>query len=235
MQWSYTREENRTARVISCPTLTFSSMFSTVKGQSSLHQSVAQCYRRCHVIIFSCCSFEESDPTVSVTRKQNTQIIKTLMAEWWPQITSPALTEANSGKHTHIPFQVRIKQSCTETGMKPGPRRPLTHTVQVSSSSFRTCWISGTGPLPRVICHSSSVGGAAVCGHPHCLQLGWMVALHCSSLCHWRAFCFRRNTGLIHPAQWDCSQLLSIMRDRVRGAARRRATENFSSKSNSVL
>ncbi len=209
-------------------------MFGTVKGQSSLHQSVTQCYRRCHVIIFSCCSFEESDPTVSATRKQNTQIIKTLMAEWWRQITSPVLTEAmwlffcNPCKDTNVyilfQLQVGTKQSCTETGMKPGPRRPLTHTVQVSSSSIRTCWVSGIAPLPHVICHSSSVGGAAVCGHPHRLQFGWMVALQCSSLCHWRAFCFPQNTGLIHSTQWDCSQLLSIMRDRVWGAARKRAT-----------
>lgn len=75
--------------------------------------------------------------------------------------------------------------------------------------------ISGIAPLPCVICHSSSVDGAAVCEHPHCLQLGWLVALHYGYLCHWRAFCFTRNTALIHSAQWGCSQFLSIMRERA--------------------
>lgn len=84
--------------------------------------------------------------------------------------------------------------------------------LRFSSTSFKACWISVMPPLSCVICLSSSVGGAAVCGHPLCLQLGWMVALHYSSLYHWRAFCSTKNTGLIHSAQWDCSQFLSVMR-----------------------
>lgn len=78
---------------------------------------------------------------------------------------------------------------------------------QVPSSSFRTCWISGVGLPRRVICHSSSAGGAAVYVGTHAVcSSGWMVAPHRSSLCHWRAFCFTRNTGLLHSAQWHCSQ-----------------------------
>ena len=66
-------------------------MFSTVKGQRSLHQSAMQCYRLCHIISsssFSCCSFEESDPTVSVIRKQRNQIVKTLGGYWAPLLSS---------------------------------------------------------------------------------------------------------------------------------------------------
>lgn len=78
----------------------------------------------------------------------------------------------------------------------------------------------GIGPLRHSSCHSSNVGGAAVCGHPPCLQLGWIAALHWSARSHWRAFCFTRNTSLIHAAQWDCSQLFSL-RNEGKGVGRR--------------
>lgn len=99
-------------------------MFSTVKGQRSLHHSAMQCYRLCHIISsssFSCCSFEESDPTVSVIRKQINEFVKTLGGYWAPLLSGP-------------------------------------------------CLISGTAPLPGVICCSSSEGGAAACG---CSSAEW--------------------------------------------------------------
>lgn len=78
----------------------------------------------------------------------------------------------------------------------------------------------GMGLLRHSSCHSSSVGGAAVCGHPPCLQLDWIAAQHWSDRGHWRAFCFTRNTSLIHSAQWDCSQLFSL-RNEGKGVGKR--------------
>lgn len=44
--------------------------------------------------------------------------------------------------------------------------------------------------------HNSSVGGAALCGHPSLFHFCWIATLRWSANWHWRAFCFMRNPSL---------------------------------------
>lgn len=75
-------------------------------------------------------------------------------------------------------------------------------------------------PLFPVLSATAAVWVEQLCVGTHTVcSSGWMVALHCSSLCPLKGLLFHGgNTGLIHRAQWDCSRFLSIMRERVRGA-----------------
>lgn len=82
---------------------------------------------------------------------------------------------------------------------------------QPQSCGVQLCCGAITGN--SVIGPSSSVGGAAVRGQPLWLQLGWMVALHCRSLCHRDTFCSPGDTRLsLSAAQWDSSQWTAVDR-----------------------
>lgn len=116
---------------------------------------------------FSCCSFEEADPTVSAMRKQKLRLLKHLMT-----------IDHQSSPHKNPTWLLFLPASDGNqtvlrsfTGEKPRPCSPLTHTFRFPAPLSGSCLISGIAPLPCVICHSSGVGGAAVYGHPRCLQL----------------------------------------------------------------
>lgn len=139
-----------------------------------------------HVLIFiccqslSCCSFEESDPTVSVTRKQNTQITKNHQSR-------PHNSKTHSSFKSNSPVW---KQGWSLVPVVlPHPHRSAPLSGPAGSLASALFFM-----LSAI---ASGVGGAAVCGHPHCLQLGWMVAQHCKPLSATEGpFCFTRNTGL---------------------------------------
>lgn len=106
-------------------------------------------------------------------------------------------------KHTHALQASDVNHSPVEKsktkqnkGWSPVPvvvsTNPPTHTPAPLSGPAGS---SGRTHLPSVICHSSSVGGAAVCGQPLRLQLHWMVALHCSCLMPLKGLLFLEGRG----------------------------------------
>lgn len=122
-------------------------------------------------------------------------------------------------KHTNMIHKLEILHTlcCTGAQVELGYLTPFT------GPSVCCCIV----PSPCVI--SNGVGGGAVWV---CVCVGTNGG---TTLCHWIAFCFTRNAGLSHLAQWDCSGFLVIMRHSVFMVLCEKQIKNPSGKSNSSL
>lgn len=102
--------------------------------------------------------------------------------------SAPALKHSN---HLHCPFNKMIPHECiccfvTRSQAKIQTRAP------VSRSVGSTC----RGPSSQTFISPSRSHVWA--------PTSWTEALRRHFLCHWRAFCFTRNAGLVPSTQWDC-------------------------------
>lgn len=161
-----------------------------------------QCDRLCPPVVFiccqslSCCSFVESDPAAAATRAQE-------YSDYW------GLWQTVSC-FSHPTTPSGLLYGDRSEGRSLPPSRPAPSLVSSSSFFPGSLW-------QRAAPAALSAPAAVWVEQPHCLRLGWMVALHCRSLCHWRAFCFAGEHRPHTLTQWACSQFLSIMREGVRG------------------